>query len=972
MTVKTNPSGAFLARTGNPNTLYKHVLTACNRPFFDALIVLIESLYRKSFEDFYQVHVYDIGLTESQRDELASIPRINIIDMPDREKTEAYIKSYAFKIDMMHLAQYHIQTNLDKTLLLYLDAGVLVNKSLAGVWKFILRNDSYIADMSDRIAWNKSGDNIRLFNTCPDGIADELDITNEVLAKPLLRPGIFGFRLNSPFYRDVIARAYDLVRACPDLIIGDKFERKPGAERSGRIQKVIAYCNAEGVARCTDDFIGYRHDQFLFTWLIHSQGYGYEQSTGMVMDVTDSQASKRTRDGVFNKTLILGELLERYRETFLIHRNGVLRDFSPSWKHRKYASDTRAIFDRIRGRRVALIGPAPHVGEVNKGEIVDAYDLVFRINRYRANPDQFGSIGRRCDGLIHCVSETDVTGGAISEVLFTADRPMVLFTYPLLADSNVPSTFREHYGNLYNYKRIFEKYAGQFDFLIPEDSSYLSLEAALNSRPNTGFTGILRLLSMSPEVLYVSGFTFFVGGYDQTYRQESEAVVMHKMATHGFHDQQAQLDYFVTNVVHEPTLRCDQKLLEIVNDRLAGYKSSDQCVTIVGNGPSLSAINLRTLRSSVTASFNRAYIIYEEQNYYPTYYFCIDKAVLLNCLNDIRRLLDSPIKKVVLLDCDETRDLAKHPKVELVLRTKESALCFGDVATFSVWYLAGVGYRRFDVLGCDCSYIEDIETLGVNVETNDDDPARRIVLKPRKGSVDPNHFIPNYFCEGTEYSVPREANHLKAWMAVAELAKTKRLRVVFRTPSKASRLFEFKPYAVKSRAHEIAAMQAEVGPPLEYYRHQHATVDETRVVATLLKSQRGQSRVMLDVGAHFGMTAGFFDDLGWTVHCFEPDPGNRAKLESRHGANPRITIDPRALGDKPMKGVAFFTSPESTGISGLLAFRDTHEESGKVDVTTVANVVEARGIKQIDFLKIDVEGFDLNVLYYGKDGCASR
>lgn len=145
-------------------------------------------------------------------------------------------------------------------------------------------------------------------------------------------------------------------------------------------------------------------------------------------------------------------------------------------------------------------------------------------------------------------------------------------------------------------------------------------------------------------------------------------------------------------------------------------------------------------------------------------------------------------------------------------------------------------------------------------------------------------------------------------------------------------------------------------------RDRHAGVDETGVVAELLAARRGSQHVMLDVGAHFGFSAAYFDKLGWSIHCFEPDPSNRAKLIERFGTSANVRIDPRAVSDEPASGVAFFTSEESTGISGLHSFRDTHAETGRVDVTTVADIIADRDIGHVDFLKIDVEGFDFAVL----------
>jgi len=148
----------------------------------------------------------------------------------------------------------------------------------------------------------------------------------------------------------------------------------------------------------------------------------------------------------------------------------------------------------------------------------------------------------------------------------------------------------------------------------------------------------------------------------------------------------------------------------------------------------------------------------------------------------------------------------------------------------------------------------------------------------------------------------------------------------------------------------------------EYRRGAHVHVDETQVAARLLSERRGREHVMIDVGAHFGTSAGFFDTLGWTIHCFEPDPSNRSKLSARLGDKENVSIDNRAVSDKAGETLPFYTSPESTGISGLNKFRDTHKVTQRVTTTTVAEIILEKNIQRIDFLKIDVEGFDFSVL----------
>lgn len=167
---------------------------------------------------------------------------------------------------------------------------------------------------------------------------------------------------------------------------------------------------------------------------------------------------------------------------------------------------------------------------------------------------------------------------------------------------------------------------------------------------------------------------------------------------------------------------------------------------------------------------------------------------------------------------------------------------------------------------------------------------------------------------------------------------------------------------------EVASVVGPVGATgrqaavFELPRSDHAYVDETAVIARLLADRRGEAHVLLDVGAHIGSSAAEFLPLGWRIVCFEPDPENRARLSDRFAKCSNVTIDGRAVAEAPETGRAFYASEESTGISGMLKFRDTHKEIATVEVTTVAEAVQRYGLARIDFLKIDVEGYDFAVL----------
>lgn len=140
-----------------------------------------------------------------------------------------------------------------------------------------------------------------------------------------------------------------------------------------------------------------------------------------------------------------------------------------------------------------------------------------------------------------------------------------------------------------------------------------------------------------------------------------------------------------------------------------------------------------------------------------------------------------------------------------------------------------------------------------------------------------------------------------------------------------------------------------------------ASVDEVAMAAEALDIQRFKG-VMVDVGAHYGGTSLPFCEAGWKVIAFEPDSRNRSQLQQRITGFRDFIVDSRAVSNAEQDAVTFYRSSQSTGISGLSAFHETHVAADTVAVTTLGHVVDEYALDRLDFLKIDTEGFDLFVL----------
>ena len=120
---------------------------------------------------------------------------------------------------------------------------------------------------------------------------------------------------------------------------------------------------------------------------------------------------------------------------------------------------------------------------------------------------------------------------------------------------------------------------------------------------------------------------------------------------------------------------------------------------------------------------------------------------------------------------------------------------------------------------------------------------------------------------------------------------------------------------------------------------------------------------VFDIGTNMGFytvwMSRFIDQTG-KIHCFEPDGKNYKRLESNISLNQ----------------LAGFTKSNQCAVSdheGLLMFTEGRdgenhisyselESAVKVQSVTLDKYVVLQGIKQIAYMKIDVEGFELHVL----------
>ncbi|MDQ6997176.1 MAG: FkbM family methyltransferase [Mariprofundus sp.] len=151
-------------------------------------------------------------------------------------------------------------------------------------------------------------------------------------------------------------------------------------------------------------------------------------------------------------------------------------------------------------------------------------------------------------------------------------------------------------------------------------------------------------------------------------------------------------------------------------------------------------------------------------------------------------------------------------------------------------------------------------------------------------------------------------------------------------------------------------------PPKFFYflkRKLNTQFDERNIIYDFLNFKKG---VMFDVGSMDGSSFMPFLLKKWHIFAFEPDKDNYKNINQYLKKwNFKIDLFEKAVSDIEETQI-FYKSNASTGIPSLLKFNKDQVPSHEVNTVVLKKIIEKNDINNIDFLKIDVEGYDLMAL----------
>ena len=131
--------------------------------------------------------------------------------------------------------------------------------------------------------------------------------------------------------------------------------------------------------------------------------------------------------------------------------------------------------------------------------------------------------------------------------------------------------------------------------------------------------------------------------------------------------------------------------------------------------------------------------------------------------------------------------------------------------------------------------------------------------------------------------------------------------------------------------------------------------------------------VVLDVGAHHGWFFHCWQDWcpGAEVHAFEPTPDSFARCRQLYGDDPRVRLTQSAVGSEAGRARLNVLGESSVSNSLLepeaatwraIEYRTGEIGEIEVPVLRLDDYADAAGLGEIHLLKIDVQGFEMEVL----------
>ncbi len=216
-------------------------------------------------------------------------------------------------------------------------------------------------------------------------------------------------------------------------------------------------------------------------------------------------------------------------------------------------SETEYLQDLSR-KNIIIVGPASYLRGQGKGEFIDSFDYVVRVNHAIPveYPEDYGS---RTDILYHILSRRNL-GNAGKKLIGKEE-------IALWKKTGIKWMVSRHDVFSKRVREMGPKINGAFPWICVRGRFYDKIRQAIKKAPNTGTVAIAHMLTSGLNELHIIGFDFYRSGVYSGYgdfRPGEEA-----MSVNGnWHDTESQIEYLRKVADRDIRLKPDETLKNIL------------------------------------------------------------------------------------------------------------------------------------------------------------------------------------------------------------------------------------------------------------------------------------------------------------------------------------------------------------------------------------------------------------------------
>jgi hypothetical protein len=213
----------------------------------------------------------------------------------------------------------------------------------------------------------------------------------------------------------------------------------------------------------------------------------------------------------------------------------------------------------LKGKTIALVTSGSSLKGQGRGEYIDSFDVVVRLNRALPVPEEKeNDVGKRTDVLYNTLDTFADAGGPIEGELWkNCGVKFVCSTYP-------KSEYFTH-----------PEWSENLNDTIPtrwmSDDVYYPIRENIYGRPSSGTTTLVDILSFDIKKVHLFGLDFFRTLYDSEYLSEGGNIseFENHLSINGDdrHDPDSQYKFFKYDIYpNEDRIEIDSYFEEILND----------------------------------------------------------------------------------------------------------------------------------------------------------------------------------------------------------------------------------------------------------------------------------------------------------------------------------------------------------------------------------------------------------------------